>query len=178
MIVDRNILSGMGATENRAECFENSAGNILADTGNLFKAWIMSSDLTTNLANSTNKSDTINVGHDGLLDNFTLDFSFKKLGNLVAGCCISRYLFCNIVRDTSIDILGAVTGFKVNMLSTFHISSQCCVMLKTIARTILVYRQSRHILSWTLELKCVAQFTACGKTLPGIFGLHKPFSTM
>ena len=92
----------------------------------------------------SHEGDSVDVSHDCSLDNFSRNVAVNK------GRCWKTFggVFCDHLfyefSNTSINILRPVGGFKVDLASTSIVTTQGCVMLKSITRSILVNWKLRY----------------------------------
>lgn len=130
--------------------------------------------LFPDLLTSTNKGDTVDVGHDRLLDDLPSDVSVEECGDGVTQGHVLRDLCLDQLRDTGIDVLRSVTRFQVDLLCTLPITTERCIMLQSIAGTILGDDSLALVFGWVRTSQCFRDGDTSGETLPWVFCVKPP----
>src|ERR1700730_9404493 len=134
-------------------------------------------NLLPDLTNRSKECDTIDVGHNCLLNDFPRHLSDQSLSKLVTLCSILFNLCLDELCDTRVYIRRSVTRLKVNLFSSSDIPSKGGVMLQAIARSILVDRQMRDELCRVWKIEGIFELDASGQTLPWVFRRKPPSPT-
>jgi hypothetical protein len=152
------LLDFMSANEEVGDGFERELGDVETGLVGLFLAQeILIPQLTVDLRASANKSDSVDAGHDRLLDGLSFDVIWQFFGNLVnlLICILALEVFADHLDDhlrhVRIDVAGLLPRAQVDLVGALHVTTQGCVMLQSVTATVLVYVHVRDVVFWVVR---------------------------
>src|SRR5687767_13579389 len=135
----------------------------MRNTAFLLQRRVQRINLLANLFLCTSECHSVDVGHDGLLDNLSGDLSGHDLTEAVTGLGVFSDSLLDQVCNGGIDVGGFVPGLQIDLLGTPTITTQSRIVLKTIASTILMDWQMADIFGRILQLMRSLQLEASGE---------------
>lgn len=116
----------------------------------IFRHEVLNLQLSVNLLSGSDKSDSVDTGHHGLLDCFTLDVSDQFTSDhVMVGWRPLQVLFNHLqhhLGHVGVDITGFGSRGEVDLDSSLSISAQSSIVLESIAAAILMNMQERDVL--------------------------------
>ncbi|KAI6757830.1 hypothetical protein HG531_003655 [Fusarium graminearum] len=151
------ILDIVGTTEHGSESCKDvlcdvCGGDEIRNASLLVHFWVKGIQLFANLLLRARKGDTVDISHDCLLHNLSGNLAHAVLAELVALLGFFGDRLLDKIGNSHVNISWSISRHEVNLLSTPSISTECCIMLQTVAGTILVHWQAGDIFGGVLEI--------------------------